>query len=88
MKFETACKKAMDFLKKEYGDDGFSSIMDLGDRWLFDGTDAKRTIFYGKPGVTIDKKSGTLGFFLLPDEKNFELLNEAIEVEIPKNYII
>ena len=33
MKFGMACKKAMEYLKKEYGDIGFSSIKDIGDKW-------------------------------------------------------
>ena len=86
MKFGMACKKAMEYLKKEYGDIGFSSIKDIGDKWLFEGRDAENTVFYGKPGITIDKETGEQGFFLLPDIENFKLLDKAANIEIPKEY--
>lgn len=88
MRFEMACKKAMEYFKKEYGDVGFCSIKDLGEKWLFDGTDADKTVVYGKPGITIDKKNGEQNFFFLPDIENFKLLDKAINIEIPIEYRI
>lgn len=88
MRFEMACKKAMEYFKKEYGDIGFCSIKDLGEKWLFDGTDAGKTVVYGKPGITIDKKNGEQNFFFLPDIENFKLLDKAINIEIPIEYRI
>lgn len=86
MKFETACKTAMEYFKKEYGDVGFSSIRDLGDKWLFDGANAERSVVYGKHGITIKKSSGKQELFYLPNEKNFQLLDKSTEMEIPENY--
>ena len=83
-----ACKKAMEYFKKEYGDIGFCSIKDLGEKWLFDGNDADKTVVYGKPGITIDKKNGEQNFFFLPDIENFKLLDKAINIEIPIEYRI
>lgn len=88
MKFEIACKKAMEYFKKEYGDTGLCSIKDLGDKWLFDGSDKEQSIVYGKPGITIDKKTGEMELFHLPNEKNFELLDAALDISIPEEYKI
>lgn len=88
MKFKSACEKAMNYFQKEYGDTGFCSIKDLGDRWLFDGASASSGTVYGKQGITIDKKTGEIDLFYLPDDKNFELLEEAVEIVIPEEYRI
>ena len=88
MKFELACKKAMEYFKKEYGDTGLCSIKDLGDKCLFDGSDDEQSIVYGKQGITVDKKTGKLEIFYLPDEVNFKLLDNATDVDIPEEYKI
>lgn len=88
MKFEEACKKAMEYFKKEYGDTGLCSIRDLGSKWLFDGSDNEQRVVYGKQGITVDKKTGELELFYLPDETNFELLDDAVDVNIPEEYKI
>lgn len=86
MKFGLACAKAMDYFKKEYGDVGFVSIKDIGGKWLFNGANAERSVVYGRPGVTVDKDTGELDFFFLPDENNFALLDKATDIEIPEEY--
>lgn len=88
MKFESACGIAMDYFKKEYDDVGLYSIQDLGEKWLFEGADAELSVIYGKPGVTIDKKTGKFEFFHLPDAKNFKLLDSAVDLDIPEEYRI
>ena len=88
MKFKSACNKAMEYFKKEYGDTGLCSIKDLGDKWLFDGSDDEQSIVYGKQGITIDKKTGEMELFQLPNEKNFELLGDAVDISIPEEYKI
>ncbi len=88
MKFKSACNKAMEYFKKEYGDTGLCSIKDLGDKWLFDGSDDEQSIVYGKQGITIDKKTGEMELFQLPNEKNFELLDDAADISIPEEYKI
>ena len=86
MKFELACAKAMEYFKREYGDVGFASIKDIGEKWLFDGSNAERSVAYGKPGVVITKNTGELDFFYLPDENNFALLDKATDIKIPEKY--
>ena len=46
MKFEAACEKAMRYFENEYGDTGLISIMDLGDKWLFDGANEDSSVVY------------------------------------------
>lgn len=86
MKFESACEKAMEYFRKNYGDSGFCSIRDLGECWLFDGKNKDGLVVYGKLGITINKKSEELKLFCLPDEKNFELIDGAIEIVVPEKY--
>lgn len=86
MKFRLACEKAMEYFKENYGDSGFCSIQDLGECWLFEGKNKNGLVIYGKPGITINKESGKQELFCLPDEKNFELLDEAVEIVVPEEY--
>ena len=86
MKFKSACEKAMNYFQKEYGDIGFYSIKDLGDRWLFDGASEQSETIYDKQGITIDKNTGKLDLFYLPNDKNFELLEDAVDIVIPEEY--
>ena len=86
MLFETACKKAMQKLEKDWGDVGICLIRDIGDKWLFNGANEEGKTIYGKPGITIEKSTGAIGLFLLPNDENFKLLEKAVDVEIPNEY--
>lgn len=43
---------------------------------------------YGKQRITIDKKTGIIKLFVLPDIKKFELLEKAKGTEVPEKYRI
>lgn len=86
MKFENACKIAMEYFKREYGDVGLLPVSDVGDRWVFSGYNAKREILYGKQSIAINKDTGEKTIFYLPDEENFKLLEESTEIQVPKEY--
>jgi len=86
MKFENACEKAMEYFNSEYGDIGLSPAYDIGDRWVFSGYNAKHETLYGKQSIAIAKDTGEQTIFYLPDEKNFELLDKAIQIRVPKRY--
>ena len=80
MKFKSACEKAMNYFQKEYGDIGFYSIKDLGDRWLFDGASAQSETIYDKQGITIDKNTGKLDFGYNFSYSNFSrYMNRSIK---------
>lgn len=96
MKFESACRIAMDYFKKEYDDVGLCSIQDLGEKWLFGGADAELSVIYGKPGVTIDKKQVNLNFSICRMQKTsnylivlwtliFQRNTESIKYQYVKN---
>ena len=78
----------MNYFEKEYGDTGLCLIMDIGDRWLFDGASAQSETIYGKQGITIDKNTGEIDLFYLPNDKNFELLEDAVDIVILEEYKI
>ena len=86
MKFEEACEAAMEYFKTGYGDTGLCSIKDLGDRWLFNGANGEEEAIYGKQGIAIVKDSGKQELFYLPDISNFNLLDSAVNIEIPVEY--
>lgn len=88
MKFENACEKALQYLNNEWGDTGFSSILDLGGKWLFNGINKEKSVVYGKQGVTVNKETGKIELFILPNENNFNLLDLAVDVDIPEKYIV
>lgn len=88
MEFVIACKTALKHFRREYGDTGFYSIKDIGDRWVFFGGDKKGRVFYGKMGITIEKNGDKIDYFYLPDKHNFELLDHAKDVEVPEKFRI
>lgn len=76
-------KKASETIRTHIGDDFvITSVSDLGDAFLF-GYRLKKypdEAITGAPGYTVDKKSGDVEEFYLPDEKNFERLAKAVEI--------
>lgn len=82
--FESGCKAAFDYYK-EQGKKGLSEANDLGDVWLFAGGDPD-VIEDGGYAITVDKENGEIAEFILPDRKNFERLEKAEPVDIPKEY--
>ena len=86
MSFEMACEVAMEYFKREQGDTGLVSALDIGDGWVFDGDNEKHETVYGKQSVAINKTNGECSIFYLPNDKNFELLENANTLDIPKMY--
>lgn len=78
----------MEYFKKEYGDVGLLPVLDIGDRWVFSGYNAKNETLYGKQSIAVNKITGEQTVFYLPDEENFKLLDEATEIQVPKEYKI
>lgn len=85
MKFETACKKAMNYFSKEYGDAGLASIKDLGDKWLFDGANEDSSVVYGKQCITIDKDTGEREIFIFQMKRISNFLRMPLILLFQKN---
>lgn len=83
VKFQEACKTAVEYFLREWGDGSLDSVKDIENKWLFYGGQGG---MYGRQGITIDKKSGEIDLFYLPDEGNFELLDKAVEISVPKEF--
>lgn len=81
--FDKACKRAYKFYKS-YGYKGLSEICDIGEKWLFYPN--RNKMVFGEPDITIDKKTLEIKYFVLPDEENFKLLDNKIEIEVPNKY--
>lgn len=82
--FEKACKIAYDYYK-EHSKKGLGEANDLGDSWLFSGGDPD-AIDDGGYAITVDKKSGKVEDFILPNKRNFERLAKAVPEDIPMEY--
>ena len=83
MKFEDAVKAANEYLLNE---DGLpvSKAYDAQTHWIFYAV-SEEGFSIGNAGVKVEKKTGNLADFILPDDENFELLDRANEIELPKN---
>ena len=82
--FEKACAIAHKHFSK-HGINGLNEANDLGDAWLFAGGDPDSNIDGGW-AVTVDKASGEVEPFILPDKTNFKRLEKAVQVDIPEKY--
>ena len=79
--FKVALKMANDYFSKE---DGLpvTQAMDAETHWIFYAVPEEGPAL-GNAGVKIEKATGKLEDFILPDDENFELLDRAKAIEIP-----
>lgn len=84
MEFEAGCKIAFDYYRKQ-GKHGLCEANDLGDSWLFAGGDPD-VFDVGGYSITVDKESGKIEPFFLPDKENFKRLDKAIPLIVPDEY--
>lgn len=77
-------KKALELAREYYLQEGIEELLeayDAGDTWIFfGGIKGKPEI--GSYGISIKKETGTVSDFILPSRKNFEILDNAKEVNI------
>lgn len=78
---ELAIEMANDYLLNEEGLP-VSKAMDAETHWIFYAVPEEGAVI-GNTGVKIDKATGKLEDFILPDDENFELLDRAKEIELP-----
>lgn len=84
LKYEEACKVAYDYYAAR-GKNGLCEVNDLGDAWLFAGGDPKKPEVGGY-SITINKDTGNIEPFFLPDKANFKRLDKAIPLVVPDEY--
>ena len=82
--FDDAWKIAYEYYEISWGVKGISKIKDLGEKWFFYPKETEP--FFGGSHITISKYDGKIDEFSLPNEKNFQLLKEATNVEVPNEY--
>ena len=83
--FESAVRAANEYLLEAEGLP-VGRALDAQTHWIFYGV-PEGGYAVGNAGVKVDKKSGELEDFILPDDENFELLDKAQEVEIPLEFV-
>lgn len=83
-KFETALKAANDYLLEEEGLPA-TKALDAPTHWIFYAV-PEGGFSVGNAGVKVDKQTGKLEDFILPDDENFELLDRAQEIELPQQH--
>ena len=79
--FESAVKAANDYLLEEEGLP-VNKAFDAETHWIFYAVPEEGPGI-GNAGVKVDKTTGKLEDFILPDDANFELLDRAKEIEVP-----
>ena len=80
-----ACEIAVDYFKKEQGKTGVCEILDAGNVWIiFGGNEGEVEI--GAVDITVNKDDGTIALFILPSSENFELMNNAVEIDVPQEF--
>ena len=84
MKLMELFKIAYDFLKNE-NFDGLYLAYDIGDRIVCFGGNPNEA-FYGCRSVSVNKKNGECKWFIENNDENEQLLDNADEVEISKEY--
>lgn len=78
---EMATKMANEYLLEEEGLP-VTTAMDAETHWIFYAVPEEGPGI-GSAGVKIDKRTGKLEDFILPDDENFELLDRAKEIKLP-----
>ncbi len=82
MELKEAVKLANTYFKNTYSTNvNMSGILDAVTHWIFyPGQDD--IVEFGIEGVKIEKNTGKMESFILPDDKNFELLDHATKVKL------
>ena len=80
MEFREALDIAKQWFEK-YGVEQIACALDAGVCWIFYGG-SMDVVEVGSAGVKVMKDSGKAEAFVLPDDKNFELLAQAVRVEL------
>lgn len=82
--FESACTKALKYLKKKNDDIGLAEIGDLPDRWIFFGYGGGP---FGSVPVTINKEDGSIATFPMALVENQDLYYDFSEpIEVPEKF--
>lgn len=80
MLFDEALAAAEEYFNKN-SNSSVSSALDAQTHWIFYGGD-KNVVEIGSAGIKINKESGIVENFFLPDEENFILLDNSIKIEL------
>lgn len=83
--FEQAVRAANKYLLEEEGLP-VAKAFDAQTHWIFYAA-PEEDFAVGNAGVKVDKQSGNLEDFILPDNENFALLDKAQEIEIPPEFL-
>ena len=81
MEFADVVKMVNEYFLKE---DGLSvtTAMDAETHWIFYAVPEDGSAI-GNAGVKVNKETGELEDFILPDDENFELLDRAKQIDLP-----
>ena len=76
---EDAINIANEFFQKKNGT-YITRLLEAPTHWICYGGPAGRIV--GKMGIKIEKMTGKVDKFILPNEENFALLDKAVKIEI------
>jgi len=80
MLFKDACQKAVAYFS-QFGESRIACALDAKTHWIFYAGDPKVTEI-GSEGIKIEKATGKIEDFYLPDEENFTLLDCSVKMDI------
>lgn len=83
MELLDAIKTAKEYFES-IGQGTVSCVLDAETHWIFYGGDPK-IVEFGSAGIKIEKQSGAVEDFILPDSVNFILLERAQVIAIEGN---
>lgn len=80
MTFEEAYEEAKAYFKRD-GIIDIACALDADTHWIFYPGKADK-MEVGSEGIKIEKQTGQLDEFFLPDDENFELLDKSVKIDI------
>ena len=81
LELNEACAVALEEAGKSYEDSELQVCTDIGDRFVFSVGFEGHSI-KGAPLITVDKKSGAIGYLNLPNPEVFKLLRNGTVIDI------
>lgn len=81
--YNEALEKAIEYFNTHSQNNKISKALENSEGWIFYNFIGFKV---GAAGIKVDKQSGNISTFILPNKENFELLKNSKEIEVPEEY--
>lgn len=82
--YNEAVKKASEYFKGKFETDKISKAYENSKCWIFYPYGDR--VKYSGHGIKIDKITGEISIFILPNDEDFDLLDKTKEIEVPQEF--